>query len=877
VTAANIDRLTAALADRYRIERELGAGGMATVYLAQDLKHDRKVAVKVLRPELAAVIGADRFLSEIKTTANLQHPHILPLFDSGAADSFLYYVMPFIEGESLRDRLSREKQLPIAEAVRIASEVASALHYAHRHGVIHRDIKPENVMLHDGSALVADFGIALAASKAGGSRMTDTGMSLGTPHYMSPEQAMGEREITARSDVYALGAMTYEMLTGDPPFTGSTAQAIVAKVMTDEPAPPCRHRKAIPEHVEVAVLTALEKLPADRWNSAAEFSQALAGNLTTGRSTQSRRAAPAPAVRSARIRLIALSSALVLMALLAAWGWMRNQGTVAAGGVMRFVVTLPASEQIAEAPDQMITMAPDGSGFVYVGVGHNGRQLYHRRFESFLSRPLPGTEDATGPFFSPDGSWVGFRAKGKLLKVRLAGGAPVTLTDDVNSSGSSWGTDGRILFVRSSTRGIWAVSENGGEPSSLTVPDSASGEAWHAYPRSLPNGDLLLNVFTGGTMQVAIAERGSGKITPLFAGWRPVYERSGHLVFLLGDSLRAIRYDMGNRRAVGAAFAAEQSSIPGSGIRHFSLSESGALLTMGARADGRRLVEVDRQGREMVLSPDARPFDGPRYSPDGRRIAVRISGDEFHIWNFDIARETFSRLTFSSAENFFPEWTSDGRRIVYTRRSDSTGTDIYWTDADGGGQEEAVYVAPGDQWETSFGRSGDRLVFRQNDSLNNRDLWVLSMRDRRASTLLATSKDERAARLSPDGRFLAYVSDQSDDAEVYVRTFPDSAGTWLVSQGGGTEPAWSPDGRELYYRSGDWLMAVPIVTQPGFSVGRRDSLFAGPYVPNPTHTNYDVHPAGNRFVMVRSSESERRVVVALNWLSLLAERTGSED
>src|SRR5882724_3966984 len=230
------DRLAAALADRYTIEREVGQGGMATVYLAEDLKHHRKVAIKVLRPELAAVIGAERFLSEVRTTANLQHPHILPLFDSGAADSFLFYVMPFVEGESLRDRLNREKQLPIADALRIATEVASALDYAHRHNVIHRDIKPENVLLHDGQALVADFGIALAASKAGGSRMTETGMSLGTPHYMSPEQAMGQREITPRSDVYALGATTYEMLLGEPPFTGPTAQAIVAKVMSAEPA-----------------------------------------------------------------------------------------------------------------------------------------------------------------------------------------------------------------------------------------------------------------------------------------------------------------------------------------------------------------------------------------------------------------------------------------------------------------------------------------------------------------------------------------------------------------------------------------------------------------------------------------------------------------
>ncbi|MGH7645957.1 MAG: serine/threonine-protein kinase, partial [Gemmatimonadales bacterium] len=273
---AIIERLSAALADRYRIERELGAGGMATVYLAHDVRHDRKVALKVLRPELSAILGAERFLAEIKTTANLQHPHILSLFDSGEADGLVFYVMPYVEGESLRDRLKREHQLPVDDAVRITREAADALDYAHRHHVIHRDIKPENILLHDGRALVADFGIALAVSRSdGGARMTETGMSLGTPHYMSPEQAMGEREITAKSDVYALGCVLYEMLSGEPPFTGPTAQAIIARVMTDEPRSLTLQRRTIPPHVEAAVKVALAKLPADRFQTAAHFAEAL--------------------------------------------------------------------------------------------------------------------------------------------------------------------------------------------------------------------------------------------------------------------------------------------------------------------------------------------------------------------------------------------------------------------------------------------------------------------------------------------------------------------------------------------------------------------------------------------------------------------------
>src|SRR3954467_12042036 len=291
------DSLRTALGDRYRLERELGQGGMATVYLAEDLKHRRQVAIKVLRPELAAVIGAERFLREIQTIATLQHPHILGLIDSGEVNGTAYYVMPFVDGESLRDRLRREQQLPVSDAVRLATGVAAALDYAHRHGVIHRDIKPENILLHDGRALVADFGIALAAARSeGGSRMTETGMSLGTPHYMSPEQAMGEREITPKADIYALGCVLYEMLTAEPPFVGATAQAIIARVMTEEPRSLTLQRHTIPPHVEAAVRMALEKLPAARFATAAQFGAALgnAGFAGTGLTS----AAPPAGVRT---------------------------------------------------------------------------------------------------------------------------------------------------------------------------------------------------------------------------------------------------------------------------------------------------------------------------------------------------------------------------------------------------------------------------------------------------------------------------------------------------------------------------------------------------------------------------------------------------
>ena len=433
-----IARLTRALADRYLIERELGQGGMATVYLAQDVKHDRRVALKVLRPELAAVIGGDRFLQEIKTTANLQHPHILPLHDSGEAGGAVYYVMPYVEGESLRDRIDRDKQLPVDEAVRIAREVADALDYAHRHGVIHRDIKPDNILLHDGHVLVADFGIALAASRSeGGTRMTETGMSLGTPHYMSPEQAMGEREIRASSDVYALACVLYEMLMGEPPFTGPTAQAIVAKVMTDQPHPMTVHRRSIPPHVENAVMVGLEKLPADRFATAAEFAAALAGQTTTRLASGA-----TPVARAAgpwrRIALGALVVAAAAIAL-AAWAWQR--GAADGGEVLRVSLTFPPGERIRSISTRRFALAPDGSRMVYIGQDSIGTQLWVREMNSLNARQLPGTNGALAPFFSPDGQSVGFFTgnPGDLRVVSVSGGVSRTVVRD---SAAPWGGTG---------------------------------------------------------------------------------------------------------------------------------------------------------------------------------------------------------------------------------------------------------------------------------------------------------------------------------------------------------------------------------------------------------------------------------------------------
>ncbi len=368
------DRLSAAVADRYRIERELGSGGMATVYLAQDLKHDRKVALKVLKPELAAVLGAERFVVEIKTTAALQHPQILPLFDSGTADGFLYYVMPFIDGETLRTKLDREKQLSVVEAVKIATEVANALDYAHRHGVVHRDIKPENILLHEGRPVVADFGIALAVTAAAGGRMTEPGLSIGTPHYMSPEQATAVEQITARSDIYSLASVLYEMLAGEPPHSGQWAHQVITKIVTEEAQPLTRRRRSVPENVEAAVAQALEKLPADRFETGAKFAEALRDPHFTGQNDQLR------AVRRGDAHASSVARWLVGLGLLAAGaavGWLLHPRRASpSAAVTHFTIPVPGGLD-GEGIFPMFSVSPDGHSVVYF----QGGTLYRRRLE----------------------------------------------------------------------------------------------------------------------------------------------------------------------------------------------------------------------------------------------------------------------------------------------------------------------------------------------------------------------------------------------------------------------------------------------------------------------------------------------------------------
>jgi tRNA A-37 threonylcarbamoyl transferase component Bud32 len=893
-----LDHLAAALSDRYRLERELGQGGMATVYLAEDLKHDRKVAVKVLRPELAAIIGAERFLSEIKTTANLQHPHILPLHDSGEADGFLFYVMPYVEGETVRDRISREKQLPVADAVRITTEVAAALDYAHRHGVIHRDIKPENILLHDGSALVADFGIALAASKAGGTRMTETGMSLGTPHYMSPEQAMGEREITGRSDVYALGCVLYEMLTGDPPFTGSTAQAIVARVVTESPRGLTAQRHTIPPHVEAAVLTALEKLPADRFESPRAFAEALEGKAggrdegrTVGRD-EGRTGRRDDGTTVAR-RLVPAAVAFVTLAAVGLWGWLRpppaaptsrqrvelwkhSLGRFLAPGVERY------STQAA--------IAPDGSGIVFADSVGNTVLLFRKRRDESEPVPIAGTEGALSPFISPDGRWIGYvTMEGQLRKVPVEGGGSVTLASAANPGypAAAWLDDGTVIFVGRDQR-LHRVSADGG-PSTVLKSDTTQLRSNIAMIQPLPGSRGILYTACPGNCAIEssvyvfdlAADSGRQLVENAAGAW---YSPTGHLLYTdRAGGLYSAGFDPNRLRMTSGVVPVLEDVAPAS----FAISASGSVLystKSGGGSTPTELMWVARDGRAAPFDSTWRAdFEYPALSPDGKALAVSVREGSTQLWirRADGARQ---KLTTAGTVNWRPSWTPDGGSIAYLSNMRGSGNqddyDIYQVPVDASAPPRLLLHHRFGLWEVEPSRDGAWLVTRSDEEGGISHIRARRLRGDTTLVPLVVEKDpSNTVALSPDGHWLAYESSRSGRTEIYVSPFPSMATTQVISREGGTEARWAHSGRELFFRSHGQLMAVSLTPGAALVAGTPRPLFSvAQYRSARNRQQYDVAPDGQHFLMIREppDQGAGTVVYVENWFDEFRAKVGGK-
>ncbi len=886
-------KLSTALADRYQLERHLGEGGMATVYLAQDLKHKRKVAVKVLRPELAAVLGAERFVQEITTTANLQHPHILPLFDSGEADGFLYYVMPYIEGETLREKLNRETQLGIEEAVKTTTEVADALEYAHQQGVIHRDIKPENILLHNGRPMVADFGIALAVSAAAGGRMTETGMSLGTPHYMSPEQATAEKDLTNRSDIYSLGSVLYEMLTGEPPHTGGSAQAIIMKIVTDDARPVTELRKSVPPHVAAATSKSLEKLAADRFESAAKFADALT-NPAFMLSTVPGTTVISPTGSDWKRRFaVPLAVVAVVMTITSAWSWLRPQPEPPKP-VIRYSLASTEEEAFQNRYGTSIALSPDGSLLVYVGAGEGGSQLWLRDRDQLHGSPLPGTEGAWQPFFSPDGQRVGFVTIARELKVvSLTGEPPHTVADSgLGRSGGSWGTDG-YLYVswRQNGSGLSRIPVAGGAAELVTTLDTAQAEVIHAWPDALPSGRgvlftvMRMNNRSSESDEVAVVDLATGEHRPLVRGLLGRYV-AGYLVFVRYDgSLLAAPFDQDKLVLTGPPVMLLVGMSVETGP-DLALSPSGRLVYWSGIASGlAEVVWMDRAGRTTVIEPGwtftPAPQSGPVLSNDGTRFALSMMGtDGSHVWIKEIGGP-LSRLTLEGAFNLRPVWSPDDLSVMY--RSDiGLSYGLFEKRADGTGPADVLLDIDQEVDDGLWSSDGQWLVFRTNAPRN-----VYAMRSGTDSVpvpLLTGEFNETAPALSSDGQWLAYVSDESGRPEVYVRSFPNVGDTKRqVSAEGGVEPRWAHSGQELFYKNpARQLVAATVRTEPAFTVLERRVLFTFPvgfanYFQNP---RYDVSPDDQRFITYRSTGAGEgadaiELIVVENFLEELKAKVGN--
>jgi Tol biopolymer transport system component len=889
---ATIDRLRAALSGRYDVSKEIGVGGMATVFLGHDLKHDRDVAIKVLHPDLGAALGSERFLSEIKTTAKLQHPHILPLLDSGEADSLLYYVMPFVVGESLRARIDRERQLPINDAVRITKEVASALDYAHRHGVIHRDIKPENILLHDGQALVADFGLALAVSAAGGGRLTQTGLSLGTPQYMSPEQAVGERTIDARSDIYSLGAVTYEMITGDPPFAGSTVQAIVSKIMTERPTPISRLRETVPETVEDAVMIALSKLPADRFATAAEFANALTTHVAgfTREHIVDREGAGRRRTDFFRQRgVLALTALSALLLIAALWGWLRPQPP---RQTVRYVLPFDSAQALNGAVSR-IALSPDGMTLVFAG-GPDAK-LFVRQRSALTATALPGTDGARAPFFSPDGKTVGYSTADYVIKtVSLQGGAPITIADSiVGQSGGNWGADGFIyISSKIGTSIVRVAGIPGAVPKSVTTLDTAAAEVFHRLPYPLPNKKgVLFTVYygpiSGRGSAIAVQNFATGKHTILADGLVARYSPSGHLLYVSSNgNLMAAPFDQDKMVMTGAPFAVGEGVHTGLvGAADLAVSNDGTLMyTQGTAQSNFELVWVGRDGKATPVDSSWQgAFGYPAISPDGKKLAIGLGsvfGQTGDIWVKQLDTGPALKLTFGAQLNSWPSWTPDGRFITYYSRTGVIGgqTDLFTKRSDGSSQPVIQLPSKLSALESLWSPDGKWLVFRTGTTIRH----IYAIRpgvDSTPITITTSPSSEVMPTFSPDGHWLAYQSNESGSGEIFVVPFPNSTSAkWPVSAKGGSSPRWSHSGKEIFYLDGAGnMVAASVSTNPTFSLGATKILFrASPYIASPgAHHQYDISHDDQRFLMIRpvGSSVPDKLVVVDNWFDELKQKS----
>ena len=880
----------------YEILSVLGAGGMGEVYRARDIKLQRDVALKVLPPSVADDPSRlARFRREAQVLASLNHPHIGAIFGVEDSDR-VALVLELVDGVTVEDRIARGP-LPWKEAVALAIQIADGLEAAHERGIVHRDLKPANVKISSsGRAKVLDFGLAkpandtafaddssgeptvLAVTRA----ITREGMVVGTIGYMSPEQARGQA-IDKRADVWAFGCVLFEMLSGRAPFAGNTPTDTLAAIVEREPiwrdVPP-----TVPGAVVDVLRRCLTKDPRRRFHDLADVRIQLEDALIAPAATATRQDS------ALWLRLAVAMLALVAVTVVITGAVVRRMSKAAGSEVAESSARLARLTIVPDQPfadpqrscggdceEGLLAISPNGRQVVYAGTSSSGQQLYVRPIDRFESRALAGTENAIGPAFSPDGRMIAFIADRTLKTIALDGGSPVVVSEGVEGNGISWGSDGHIYFAGGRGQGIWRVPVSGGPGEAVTSIDT---EFQHRFPELLPDGTtLLFSALTNiSDEKISVISLTTGQRRTLVDGIAPHYMPSGHLVYVLSNRLMAVRFDPKRLEIQGTPVVmvddVEQTIW---GEPQVAASPSGLLayLKASGRPHGSTLVWVTPQGQETPTGASGRPFVQPHISPDGRTVAVALRGALTDVWMFDLIRETWTRMT-SDGHSANPLWTPDGKRLTFSAGKNGP-TSILGKAPDNSEPDVTLVAADRPSVPLSWSPDGRTLAFVRVDAQSATDIWTLNVEEKSGGRpFLQTKSREGAPAFSPDGRWIAYASDESGRNEIYVRPFPGPGQTWTISKEGGNEPVWPRRSDKLFYRNGDAVMAVDVRTAPEFSAGRPRRLFEGPYERTiALWPNYDVTADGQRLLMVKTeqaSSAPTHIDLVQDWLEELKQR-----
>lgn len=874
----------------YRIQAKIGAGGMGEVYRATDSRLGRDVALKVL-PEAFARDAERmvRFEREAKVLASLNHPNIASIYGFEESNGVRALIMELVEGPTLAERI-KQGPIPLEEALPVAKQIAEALEYAHERGIIHRDLKPSNVKLTtDGQVKVLDFGLAKALegetteqelqnSPTLSAVATRMGVLLGTAPYMSPEQARGKR-VDRRADIWAFGCVVYEMLTGQCTFTGETTSDALAAVIRAEPdwtAIPA----GTPQPIRELLRHCLQKDPKQRLQAIGDARLAIEETLSAA-PQEAAAVSPVGTVAPPIWRRSVPWAAGVLLAIAVGIAVWELRPRPEAPRVVRFSFGAPSGDSLVLRLGAMpLAISGDGTDVVFLARRSGASQLYLRRTNRLESLPLKGTDDADQPFFSPDGQWIGFFAGGKLKKVSILGGEPVTLCDAPIGRGGTWTPDDSIIFSPNSSSGLTRVSAAGGPPQPFTRLDSSKGERSHRWPQVLPGGKAVVYTLgdTSGlafesVVAVATLKTGDVKILPIRGAYAR-YLGGGYLLFERREGLFAVPFDLETMTVSGSPFPVLQVlASPVSGAAAFAVSDTGSLVYVPAGATIGNLVWVDRKGALEALGAPARDyFQRLQLSPDGKRVVTVIQeGGWRDIWVYDITRRALTKLTFGEGDNASPTWSPDGQRIAFSRYKDGKFT-MMAKSADGSGSEETLLSAqsltaiPG-----SWSPDGKVIAYWELSRNGKWEIWVLPLEgNRKPQPFLATQFDQTFAAFSPDGKHLAFASNESGHYEVYVVPFGHGSGKWQISTGGGNFPVWARNGKQLFYRESGNIMSVDVITQPVFSASAPRVIVPAKATASLSSglDNFDVSPDGQRFLVhQQSSEAGQTVQInfVLNW------------